>query len=205
MGVISPTLAVRNMKDTIEFYKNSLGFKMGLVFPDADNPQYADLSKDDMVLMFIPARDIGISDEEKLGVGVNMYMQIDGDIEEYYNELIDRGVRIVVEFEDEPFGITDFTVEDIDGYQLTFNQSSMTAKNCMSCNMPMNVPQDFGGEDESNIYCVYCSNLDGSLRSYDEVLEGMVNFMVMSQEMDRGTAEIAAKEHMSEMPAWSNR
>jgi len=31
MGVISPTLAVRNMKETIEFYKNSLGFKMGML------------------------------------------------------------------------------------------------------------------------------------------------------------------------------
>ncbi|NIS17056.1 MAG: bleomycin resistance family protein, partial [candidate division Zixibacteria bacterium] len=38
MGYISPTLAVRNMKETIEFYKNSLGFKVGLVFPDASNP-----------------------------------------------------------------------------------------------------------------------------------------------------------------------
>ena len=32
MGYISPTLAVRNMKKTIEFYKSSLGFKMGDVF-----------------------------------------------------------------------------------------------------------------------------------------------------------------------------
>ncbi|GAI12369.1 unnamed protein product, partial [marine sediment metagenome] len=52
MGAISPTLAVRNVKQTIEFYKNSLGFKMGLAFPNADNPEYADLSKDGMALMF---------------------------------------------------------------------------------------------------------------------------------------------------------
>jgi len=29
MGVLSPTLAVRDMKETIEFYKNSPGFKVG--------------------------------------------------------------------------------------------------------------------------------------------------------------------------------
>lgn len=29
MGYLSPTLAVKNMKETIEFYKNSLGFEMG--------------------------------------------------------------------------------------------------------------------------------------------------------------------------------
>ncbi len=39
MGVISPTLAARNMKETMEFYRDSLGFKMGLAFPDADNPK----------------------------------------------------------------------------------------------------------------------------------------------------------------------
>ena len=87
------------------------------------NPEYADLSKDGMVLMFIPVGNIGISREEKLGVGVNIYMQIDGDIDKYYNELKDKGVKIVVDIKDEPYGIRDFTVEDIDGYKLTFNQA----------------------------------------------------------------------------------
>ena len=123
MGYISPMLAVRNMKQTIEFYKNSLGFKMGMAFPDADNPEYADLSKDGMGLMFIPVENVGIGKEEKLGVGVNIYIQIDGDIDGYYNELKDKGVKIVVDIKDEPYGIRDFTVEDIDGYKLTFNHA----------------------------------------------------------------------------------
>jgi hypothetical protein len=33
----------------------------------------------------------------------------------------------------------------------------------------------------------------------------MVNFMMMSQKMDRKTAESAVKERMSRMPAWSGR
>lgn len=123
MGYISPTLAVRDMKQTIQFYRDSLGFKIGMTFPDADNPEYADLSKDGMVLMFIPAENIGIGREEKFGVGVNIYMQIDGDIDKYYNELKAKGVKIVVDIKDEPYGIRDFTIEDIDGYKLTFNKA----------------------------------------------------------------------------------
>ena len=123
MGHISPMLAVGNMKRTIKFYENSLGFKMGMTFPHEDNPEYADLSKDGMVLMFISAENIGIKREEKLGVGVNIYMQIDGDIDKYYNELKDKGVRIVVDIKDEPYGIRDFSIEDIDGYKLTFNKA----------------------------------------------------------------------------------
>jgi uncharacterized glyoxalase superfamily protein PhnB len=111
------------MKLTIQFYRDSLGFKMGMTFPNVESPEYADLSKDGMVLMFIPAKNIGISSEEKLGVGVNLYMQIDGDIDKYYNELKDKGVKIVVDIKDEPYGIRDFGIEDIDGYKLTFNQA----------------------------------------------------------------------------------
>ncbi|MFC1592556.1 zinc ribbon domain-containing protein [Candidatus Omnitrophota bacterium] len=203
MGYLSPTLAVRNMKETIEFYKNSLGFKMGMAFPDASNPEYADISRDGMVLMFIPAENISIVSEEKLGIGVNLYMQIDGNIDEYYNELIRRGVKIAAEIKNEPYGIRDFTVEDVNGYMLTFNQVSMTAKSCMSCGMPMTKPEDFGGGNPDNLYCVHCAKADGSLKNYDETLEGMVNFMIMSQNMDRETAEVASKEYLVKMPAWS--
>ena len=148
MGVLSPTLAVRNMKETIEFYKNSLGFKMGMAFPDANNPGYAELSKDGMVLMFISAKDCKIGSEEKLGVGVNLYMQIDGDIDEYYQELKKRGVKITVDIADEPYGIRDFTVEDVNGYILTFNQVSKTVENRTSPGRPMTKPEDFGWETQ---------------------------------------------------------
>lgn len=203
MGVISPLLAVRNMKETIEFYKNSLEFKMGMAFPDANNPEYVDLSKDGMVLMIVPAGDHGISPEAKFGIGVYLYMQIDGDIDEYYQELKKRGVSIAVEIKDEPYGVRDFTVEDINGYKLTFNQISKTAKNCLSCGMPMTRLDDFGGGNPANLYCVHCSNADGSLKSREEVFEGMVSFMMMSQNMDRETAKQATQEHMAKMPAWS--
>ena len=205
MGYISPTLAIRNMKQTIQFYRDSLGFKMGMVFPDADNPEYADLSKDGVVVMLVPAKNVGIGSKQRLGIGVNLYMQIDGDIDEYCNELKNKGVRVVVDIKDEPFGIRDFTVEDINGYKLTFNQVSKTIKACMSCGMPMTRLEDFGGGNPENLYCVYCSNRDGSLKSYKEVFEGMVNFMMTSQKMDRDTAESAGKEHMAKMPAWSGR
>jgi len=37
-----------------------------------------------------------------------------------------KSVKIVADMKDEPFGIRDFTIEDIDGYQLTFNRPSKT-------------------------------------------------------------------------------
>ena len=201
MGCLSPLLAARNMKRTIEFYKNTLGFEMGMAFPTADDPEYVDLIKDGMVLMFISAENMGVGSEDIFGIGVNLYMQIDGDIDEYYGELKKRGVRLVEDIKDEPFGIRDFTIEDIDGYRLTFNQIS--AKKCLSCGMPMTKLEDFGGGNPANIYCAHCSNPDGSLKTYEEVLNGMVAFIMASLNLDRETAQKTAIDHMANMPAWS--
>jgi uncharacterized glyoxalase superfamily protein PhnB len=127
MGYLSPLLAVRNMKKTIDFYTKSLGFKLGMSFPSPDNPEYTDLSRDGMVLMFIPAANHGIGSKEKLGTGVYLYMQIDGDIDKYYDELKKKGVKIAVDIKNEPFGVRDFTIEDVDGYKLALNQALKTA------------------------------------------------------------------------------
>lgn len=203
MGYLSPTLAVRDMKETIAFYRDVLGFKTGMMFPDASNPEYADLAKDDMVLMVIPAANLGIGAEDKLGTGVNFYMQIDGGIDEYYAQVKKKGARIVADIKDEPFGIRDFTVEDVNGYQLTFNQ--IVGKKCLSCGMPMGNLEDFGGGNPANVYCVHCANADGSLKEYEEVYEGMIGFMMGTQNMDRATAEKAAIEYMATMPAWQGK
>jgi uncharacterized glyoxalase superfamily protein PhnB len=202
MGNLSPLLAARDMKKTIEFYQNILGFELTMVFPAAENPQYVDLSKDGMVLMFVPAEDFKVSEQDKLGIGVNTYMQIDGDIDQYYLELKNKGATIVEDIKDEPFGIRDFTIEDINGYKITF--SNPTGKKCMSCGMPMVKTEDFGGSDPNNLHCLYCTNPDGSLKTYDEILEGMASFLVATQNIDRETAQAKAKEQMSNMPTWSS-
>lgn len=72
----------------------------------------------------------------------------------------------------------------------------------MSCGMPMTKPEDFGGGSTDNLFCAHCTTEDGSLKSYDEVLEGMTGFMMMTQKMNRSTAEGAARGYMSKMPAW---
>jgi uncharacterized glyoxalase superfamily protein PhnB len=127
MGVLSPLLATRNMKATIDFYQSILGFTLGMTFPDIDHAEYADLSKDGMSLMLVPAKNLGISRAARLGIGVNLYLEIDGDIDKYYGELKKKGVRIISDIKDEPFGIRDFTIEDINGYKLTFNQPAKMA------------------------------------------------------------------------------
>ena len=75
-------------------------------------------------------------------------------------------------------------------------------KTCESCGMPMGKPEDFGGKNPKNRYCVYCSNPEGTLKSHDEILNGMVAFIMKTQGLANEDALKKAKEHMTKMPAW---
>jgi hypothetical protein len=77
--------------------------------------------------------------------------------------------------------------------------------NCESCGMPMMIPEQYGGGNRENRYCVHCCHPDGRLKSYEDILEGMVGLMMNSRGLDRLAAEAAAGEYLSTMPAWSSR
>ena len=210
MGYISPSLSVKDINETLDFYTKKLGFMPGMTFPNPDTPVYADATKDGMIFMFTTAAS---GAKGKMGAGVNLYLQIDGDIDAYYNDLQKRGV-IVTDIKNEPFGIRDFTVEDPDGYQLTFNAPVKSQESggayegttkCRSCGMPMMSTVDFGGGKEENLYCVHCCHPDGSLKTYEEVLDGMITYMMTNQKLDRDAAGKAAREYLSIMPAWCEK
>ncbi len=78
-------------------------------------------------------------------------------------------------------------------------------KICIACGMPMEKPADFAKGDERKDYCVYCAKPDGSMKTYEEALEGMTNFMVSTQGIDPQAARAAAKDAMAKLPAWKEK
>jgi hypothetical protein len=77
-------------------------------------------------------------------------------------------------------------------------------KTCISCGMPMQKPEEFPLGDQSKDWCVHCAREDGSLKSYDEALQGMTMFMVQSQGLAQEAARAAAAQMMAKMPAWKD-
>ena len=71
--------------------------------------------------------------------------------------------------------------------------------------MPMEKPADFAMGDGTKDYCVYCARSDGSMKTYEEALEGMTNFLVSTQGIDPKAARSAAKEAMAKLPAWKGK
>ncbi len=75
-------------------------------------------------------------------------------------------------------------------------------KMCIACGMPMDKSEDFPEGDESKDYCVHCAREDGTMKSYDEVLNGMTQFIVQSQGLDREVANTMAVKMMAKLPTW---
>ncbi len=83
-------------------------------------------------------------------------------------------------------------------------------EHCLSCGMPIMTKQDRGGKDSKNPWCKQCCHKDGTHKSYEQVVEAMVNFMLSQegQEMSgekystKQEAKKRAQHYLMMMPAW---
>ncbi len=75
-------------------------------------------------------------------------------------------------------------------------------KTCIACGMPMKAKEDYAMGDESKDYCKFCARPDGTMQNYEEKLEGMTEFIVKTQGLDRDAAVEAARDMMAKLPAW---
>jgi hypothetical protein len=77
-------------------------------------------------------------------------------------------------------------------------------KTCISCGMPMTKAEHFPAKDMTMNFCVHCAKPDGSMRSYEETLEGMMRLMIRSQGIEETAARNTVKTMMARLPAWQS-
>ena len=70
---------------------------------------------------------------------------------------------------------------------------------CKSCGMPLRSEQDYR---KNNSYCKYCTNADGELLSFDEVLSHMKSFIQQSTGVSESSAISTAMQVLLSQPAW---
>ncbi len=75
-------------------------------------------------------------------------------------------------------------------------------KTCISCGMPLRTAADHAREDMELDYCKHCADAEGKLKSYNDVLHGMTQFLCRTQGIDETAAAGMAREMMARMPAW---
>lgn len=113
--MIMPILSVKDVVASIAFYRDKLGFAVGMEMPGEDGkPNFAVLNMGDGVT-------IGLQLDTTLtqrgdGVVFMMYVPDSTDIDQYYGEVKGRGVGIIEEINTGYWGDRLFSVKDPDGY-----------------------------------------------------------------------------------------
>jgi AcrR family transcriptional regulator len=78
-------------------------------------------------------------------------------------------------------------------------------KLCESCGMILHEAADFAKQDITSKYCRYCTDKQGSLKSYDEVVETMTTFFEKTQVLNTNAAHKAALAVLAKNPAWKQK
>lgn len=128
---IAPGIRVRDIQKSLEFYTKTLGFMtMDKLIRKNGKIAQAWVGLDSPVLMLSPINSVRTPQtkkelaENKLGVGVRFHFGMTGTrkLDEYFVEVKRKGTKIISEPKTEFWGDRIFTVEDPDGYALTFSE-----------------------------------------------------------------------------------
>ncbi len=76
-------------------------------------------------------------------------------------------------------------------------------ESCTSCGMPFHNASDHALNNENIPYCSSCTNVDGTLKSFEEVLEGTKGYFISAQGIDPDAAHRMAETLLKKQPAWS--
>ena len=127
----APGIKVRDMQRSLDFYIKSLGFMtMDKLVRKNGKIAHASIGIESPVLTLSPIDSVRTPQfkkelkENKLGVGVRFHFGMTGarKLDDYFIELKRKGIRIINEPKTEFWGERIFTVEDPDGYTLTFSE-----------------------------------------------------------------------------------
>ncbi len=104
----APVLHVGDVKATAEFYRDVLGFTW-----DFGDEAYAVVWRDNSAIHFV--RDEGSPS------GVHLFQWVK-DVDAYYREIVGRGADVAKVPTDQPYGIRELDVRDINGVDIVFGQ-----------------------------------------------------------------------------------
>jgi len=120
---IAPCFIVHDVVATADFYRDRLGFHYERFW--GDPPCFCMVKRSGIIIMLSQPGTRGLkrpnSAAESNGAAQDAYIWIE-DADRLYAEFRSKGVKIVRELGNEPYGCRDFDIEDCNGYRLAFGQ-----------------------------------------------------------------------------------
>ncbi len=104
----APVLHVTDVTAAATFYRDVLGFTW-----DFGDATYAVVWRDNSAVHFVRA--------EHGPTGVHLFQWVK-DVDAYFRELLERGADVASQPKNQPYGIREFAVQDINGVGIVFGQ-----------------------------------------------------------------------------------
>jgi predicted enzyme related to lactoylglutathione lyase len=104
----APVLHVPDVAATAAFYRDVLGFTW-----DFGDDDYAVVWRDNSAIHFVK--------DTATPTGVHLFQWVK-DIDAYYREVVSRGAEVAAAPANQPYGIREFAVRDVNGVGLVFGQ-----------------------------------------------------------------------------------
>lgn len=113
-----PMLESNDLKASLAYYRDILGFELTGIAPDADNPYWIAVKRDGIELMFSSRNAHSLQPKPEM-TGV-LYIYSD-NVEEIWEELKEK-VEIAWPLQSFDYGMKEFGIRDCHGYLLSFGQ-----------------------------------------------------------------------------------
>ena len=105
----TPELPVADVERAQQHYRDTLGFEIGWLYP---GKEIGSVSRDNVAIFFR---------RKSQPFEPSVHWVFAADIDVTYDELRSLGARIVEPLEQKPWGLRQFTVEDLDGNRFYFH------------------------------------------------------------------------------------
>ncbi|HEY9002897.1 MAG TPA: VOC family protein [Mucilaginibacter sp.] len=119
---INPLLPVKNLRETLDYYRDTLGFSDEWTWTDKNgNETDGGIRRDDMRLLFGEAPDfvIIISSYPKSRLPLMWFVE---NIDEIFKEYKARGIEFADTLRTHPYGLREFAFIDINGYYIRVSE-----------------------------------------------------------------------------------
>lgn len=118
---LAPQFVVPDVVESAEYYRDTFGFEILGYF--LDPPVFAIVRRDGAEIHFGKSDTgrVNINDSVRKGLGTDAYIFI-SDVNALYEELKTRGANIVEGPVQRPYGRSEITVVDENGYQIVFGE-----------------------------------------------------------------------------------
>ena len=133
MKKLTPNIAVKNIKKSVEYYQNNFDFVLQMAVSEDKSSMGAELDEckeyiwammvcNGVTLMLQRddnlKEDIGLDFFEEIGSSVTFYIEVE-DVEALYAKITSK-VNVIKALETTWYGAREFYVKDLDGYILAF-------------------------------------------------------------------------------------